>query len=249
MDLREATTTTVNRHPWELARVTALSEIALAYGILSPGVRVLDLGCGDGFLIETLCPALTGPIDALDIHLTAEQLATFAAERPRLAFHNSYQHLASKAYGLITLFDVLEHVDRDADFLRETITRFAAPGARIFCTVPAFHSLFSAHDTFLKHHRRYSLLDLRQLLEGSGLRVIASGYLFGLLLPVRVLTVLAEKLLPAGDAVQGIGHWRQGRLITTLVKAMLELDNRLLIWLTKQGITLPGLTAWALCER
>ncbi len=248
MDLRETQHAIANRHPWELARVKALRTIAETYGVLLPGATVLDLGCGDGFLIEALCPGAAAAIDAVDIHLSAEQLAAFSKERPRLKFHNSYQSLAGKAYGLVTMFDVLEHVEDDVAFLRETMARFAAPGARFFCTVPAFQPLFSSHDIFLKHHRRYSLRSFEQVLGRAGLRVVSSGYLFGLLLPVRGLTVLAEKLLGVADNAPGIGHWRYGRFLTKGIKVLLDTDNLLLLWLGRMGISVPGLTVWAVCE-
>ncbi len=248
MDLRETPASTGNRHPWELARVSALQAIAKAYQILPPGAPILDLGCGDGFIIDTLCPDPTASIDAVDIHLTAEQLMGFSAARPRLHFHNSYQSLAGRQFAVLTLFDVLEHVEDDALFLRETISRFATPGARLFCTVPAFQPLFCSHDLFLKHHRRYSRGSLQQLLATAGLRVVASGYLFASLLPARGLTVLAERLMGASTSTPGIGHWRHGRLLTAIITVLLHADNRTLLWLSRMGINIPGLTVWTLCE-
>lgn len=247
MDLRETPASTVNRHPWELARVTALRTIAETYQLLPPGARVLDLGCGDGFIIDALCSQAMGPIAAVDIHLSVDQLTTLSTARPRLSFHNSYHALAGKEYDVITMFDVLEHVEEDTAFLQETMARFAAPGARLFCTVPAFHSLFCAHDAFLNHHRRYNRHGFQQVLAAAGLRVMASGYLFGMLLPARALTVVAERLLGAADTAPGIGHWRHGHLLTSAIKALLDADNSTLLWLTRRGITIPGLTVWALC--
>jgi len=249
MDLRETIQHALaNRHPWELARAEALRAIADSYGVLLPGMKILDLGCGDGFLIDALCPGSTATIDAVDIHLSADQLAAFTRERPRLKFHNSDQSLLEHSYGLITMFDVLEHVEDEVGFLRQTMERFAAPEARFFCTVPSFQSLFSAHDLFLKHHRRYNLHDFEQALSRAGLRVIGSGYLFGLLLPIRGLAVLVEKFFRAAETKPGVGHWRHGRFLTALVKTLLGADNRLLLWLGKMGIRVPGLTVWAVCE-
>ena len=248
MDLRESHYVTGNRHPWELARVKALRAIGEAYGGLPAAARILDLGCGDGFLIESLFPQATVAIDAVDIHLTAEQVAAFSAERPRLNFHNSYESLIAKGYRLLTMFDLLEHVEDDVGFLRETTSRFAAPGSLLFCTVPAFQTLFSSHDSFLKHHRRYSRRGLQQVLGQAGLRLVGSGYLFGLLLPARALAVLAEKYLGVADTVPGIGHWRHGRFLTLMITALLNGDNQLLLRLSRMGIKFPGLTVWALCE-
>lgn len=248
MDLRESHQLAVNRHPWELARIRALRKIALPCWRLAPGLNVLDLGCGDGFLIDALCPASTDTIDAVDIHLTDEQLSSFAKERPRLRFHNAYHSLSANAYGLVTMFDVLEHIEDDTLFLQETIARFASPGAIFFCTVPAFQRLFSSHDTFLQHHRRYSLAELTALLNRAGLKVISSGYLFALLLPVRAAAVLAEKLFGATDRAPGIGHWPHGTLLTSILTAILAADNLMMQILGTIGIKLPGLTAWAICQ-
>ena len=248
MDLKERHHENGSRHPWELARVKALREIALASGVLAPEVKVLDLGCGDGFLIDGLCPLSVGTVDDVDIHLTADQVATFAAERPRINFHNSERALVEHSYGLITMFDVLEHIEDDALFLRQTISRFAAPGASFFCTVPAFQALYSSHDSFLQHRRRYNLPRLMQLLEKAGLECVCSGYLFSLLLPVRAVAVLAEHLLGMVDPNPGIGHWQHGRLLTALVSKILEVDNLLLLCLGRMGIKIPGLAVWAICK-
>lgn len=247
MDLRETEQTTTNRHPWELARSKALREIILSYRTLGAGDRVLDLGCGDGFLIDALCPPSVAEIDALDIHLTDEQMVSFAAVRPRVRFSNTTLPLVDKGYQLITLFDVLEHVEDDAAFLKEMVSRFASRDALIFCTVPAFNSLYSAHDSFLKHYRRYHLSGLSQLLERSGLRVGHAGYLFASLLPIRAMSVVMEKVFGVAEQAPGIGHWCHGPLLTSLMTELLNFDNSLLRWLGRRGIPLPGLTVWALC--
>lgn len=248
MDLKESYLAATNRHPWELARSKALRKIALLQRNLAPGAKVLDLGCGDGFLIDQLCPPTTGTIDAVDINLTAKQLSTFSTVRPRVKFHNSSDSLSENSYELITMFDLLEHIDDDLAFLQATIARFAKPGALFFCTVPAFQSLFSSHDTFLQHHRRYALPDLEHLLGSAGLKVINSGYLFTLLLPIRALSVFLENLLGTRDNNPGIGHWQHGRAVTLMLTAILDADTLLLSSLGKLGIKLPGLTVWALCQ-
>lgn len=248
MDLRETHHSTGNRHPWELSRIKALRAIACTFDIFRPGVKILDLGCGDGFIIDELSSESAGSIDAVDINLTSEQVLGFAGKRPRVKFHNDYVSLPAKAYGLVTMFDVLEHVEDDDLFVRDIISRFSQSGADFFCTVPAFQSLFCAHDHFLGHHRRYSRGRLHQVLSRAGLSVIASGYLFASLLPVRAGMVVAEKVFGAGTKEPGIGQWRRGPFVTSAITSLLDLDNWTLLWLNKMGITIPGLTVWALCK-
>ena len=56
---------------------------------------------------------------------------------------------------VILLMDVLEHVDDDVGLLR-AYAEPARPGTRFIVSVPAFSWLWSAHDEFLEHRRRYT---------------------------------------------------------------------------------------------
>ncbi len=249
MDLREGRPAAVDRHPWELARVAALRRIAARYRLLNgPDLRVLDIGCGDGFLIDALTEEAGATVDAIDSNLTPERRAELAALHPRLSFHAGYQEVAGRRYHLLTLFDVLEHLADDHAFLQETMAGFARPGGLLFCTVPAFPALFCGHDVFLRHHRRYHRPGLRRLLAQAGLRELGSGYLFGSLLPCRALETLRERLLGASHAPAGLGAWRHGPHLSQVIKRLLEYDNRLLLALNGLGVNLPGLTVWAVCQ-
>ena len=83
---------------------------------------------------------------------------------------------------------------------------------RLLITVPAYQSLFSSHDSFLGHYRRYSNGSLRRLIERSGFKVLDIGYFFGSLLPVRILQVIKERLfgLKPDQPTSGIVTWTGG---------------------------------------
>src|SRR3546814_19735603 len=63
--------------------------------------------------------------------------------------------------------DVLEHVEDDAGLLRTYLDK-APPQAQAVITVPAFQFLWSHHDVFLEHHRRYTLKTLSRVVERAG---------------------------------------------------------------------------------
>src|SRR4051812_25318096 len=63
-------------------------------------------------------------------------------------------------------------------------TRTTCRAARLLVTVPAFQFLWSGHDVFLEHKRRYTLASLHSTIESAGLEIIRSRYFFGVLLPV-----------------------------------------------------------------
>jgi hypothetical protein len=49
--------------------------------------------------------------------------------------------------------------------------------------------------------------------------------------------------------VPGVGGWKRGGNVTKALKTMMNADIRLALALQRVGITLPGLTVWALCRK
>ncbi|HQZ64762.1 MAG TPA: class I SAM-dependent methyltransferase [Planctomycetaceae bacterium] len=87
----------------------------------------------------------------------------------------------------VGLFDVVEHIEDDLQFLqgvRETL----APNGLVFITVPAFAWLWSNEDVHAGHFRRYTLSQLHVLLQKAGFHVEFSSYFFSpLTLPIFLL--------------------------------------------------------------
>lgn len=92
--------------------------------------------------------------------------------------------------GLVLLMDVLEHVDDDSGLLGLWAGR-VPEGALFAVTVPAFSFLWSGHDVFLEHKRRYTLRELEKTVRGSGLEVLGGCYYFGLVFPLAAAMRLA----------------------------------------------------------
>lgn len=242
MDLRECSAGNGIRHPWETARLNALRKILAEE--LPEGGRVLDEGCGDGFIARNLFPSVANrEITAVDINLSPEQAALLTASAPGVNF------LAANPAGefdLILLLDVLEHIEDDAGFLGSLAAGTLAEGGKVMITVPAFKSLYSRHDSYLGHHRRYSLRQLHALAKGCKLAVCSSGYLFSsLLLPKLFLF----KMFGCGKPVRGVGNWKFGKALTSVLEGAFLLENTLLIEAAKLGLKMPGLSAWALCVK
>lgn len=247
MDLRELNERNKRRHPWETSRVTALKSILKE--TLKEGLKVLDVGCGDGFVARELFRG-TGvrDITGVDINLTEAQVNEFSGLGDGIRYLNALPP-EKERYSLILLLDVIEHTPDDLAFLSDLVGKRLSPGGRVMITAPAFNSLMSSHDRFLGHRRRYSLGGIKALAAGAGLEVVSSGYLFTTLLPLRLLSSAAEKILKKRTHAEGVGGWSRSGVLTRLVETVLRADNGISLWLNRLGVVIPGLTGWALCEK
>lgn len=243
MDLKELTRDSLTRHPWETARLRALHRIIRPH--LFNGMKVLDVGCGDGFISRELFSELqTKDITAVDIYLTDDQLMKLNRTRLNISYLNKFPD--SSDFDLLLLLEVLEHLEDDAGFLADLVTRYASPGTKFIITVPAFQSLYGPHDINLGHYRRYGLTDIESLILNQGLNVISSGYLFAsLLLPKYILC----NIFKSGKYSKGVGSWSGSRFKTGFFEMLLNADNHFLLSLAKIGVKIPGLTGWLLCEK
>lgn len=78
--------------------------------------------------------------------------------------------LEDNSVGLVTAFDILEHIDEDYLAAAE-IGRVLKPGGTALIAVPCDMALWSAHDDEVGHVRRYSRPELVSLMHKAGLAV------------------------------------------------------------------------------
>ena len=82
-------------------------------------------------------------------------------------------------------------------------------------TVPAFGFLWSGHDVFLEHKRRYTLSGIEQTLRDAGLEVVKGTYYFGLVFPLAAAVRLATR----GDTQPRSSLKKHGALTNGLLAA------------------------------
>lgn len=186
MDLKEeAALGDVGQHWYYRAKASALSR---AVGDVPRG-HVLDVGAGSGFfsrhLIRTGAAASATCVDPGYPADRDEEEAGVPLRFRRAA--------GAAGAGLVLMMDVLEHVDDDAGLVRDYAAT-AAPGTQFLVTVPAFSWLWSEHDEFLEHRRRYTLRQAEAALRAGGLEVEFGCYFYGTVLPLAMATRFAGKL-------------------------------------------------------
>jgi 2-polyprenyl-3-methyl-5-hydroxy-6-metoxy-1,4-benzoquinol methylase len=259
MDLVEASARAfdaVQRHPWERARLNAVCSLIARHRPLVPGDIVLDVGCGDTYVVEQLARRFPGvQFHAVDTAFTVEMIQHLRGrlQGASVSLHGSLdevQDLPAGSIAMVLLMDVMEHVPDDRAFLHDVaMRRCISPDTRFVITVPAYEWLFSSHDRLLGHYRRYSMPMLMRQIAAAGLTVGEHGRFFGSLLPVRALQTIRERVFGAPSApATGLVSWRSGEAAARVIAAALDLDARLSMALGRAGIQLPGLSHFAVCR-
>ncbi|AYQ38213.1 methyltransferase [Burkholderia aenigmatica] len=155
----------------------------------APGAsRILDVGAGSGFFSKHLLER-TQASEAWCVDTSyADDTDGEAAGKP-IHFRRSVDRFDAD---LVLLMDVLEHVDDDVGLLMQYV-KGAPSGSRFLITVPAFQFLWSGHDDFLEHKRRYTLGGLEDVVRRAGLDVEHGAYYFGLTFPLAAALRLGER--------------------------------------------------------
>lgn len=166
---------------------------ALAGGKL---LTIVDIGSGSGFFALELAKkfgAAIAKVYLVDTGYSAEEMALTQGQK----VEKVHAIPARIENGLVILMDVLEHLESDLAMLQSVKAACVGDNNYFFVTVPAFQSLWSGHDVFLGHYRRYQIPLLRGVLEQAGFRKISNYYLYGGLFPmiwtVRRLDNLKKK--------------------------------------------------------
>lgn len=241
MDLREKSRATRYRHPWEQARAAALLRFAAD---IPPDTQCADIGAGDLFFAAKLAAQSALRVLAVDPAYPGRE------ERDGCRLLCSIAELVPASVDCMFVMDALEHVDDDAAFAA-SLFRVVRPGGHAVFTVPAHPWLFSVHDDFLGHRRRYTRRQFRDLLEAAGFRI---DELFGFFTAPLVVRVCHKLLTHAGipsAPARGVGLWPmpEHHVISRMLTSFLRFDfaaNRALQRVL--GVS-AGLSICARCSR
>jgi len=150
---------------------------------------VLDVGAGSGFFSRAIL-SMPGTVSATCVD------PGYAADRDELIGGKPLlfrRGVDRSEADLVLMMDVLEHVDDDIGLVREYAAKVPR-GVRFVITVPAFMFLWSGHDVFLEHRRRYTLGRIEAVLRAGGLGVERGCYFYGALFPLAAASRLIGRL-------------------------------------------------------
>ncbi len=162
---------------------------------------LVDCGAGTGrFALEASasCTAIAVDDHEESLAIARKHLGTEAVRRGSC----TALPLANAVADVVTALDVIEHVEDDAQAVRE-LARILKPGGVMVITVPAFQALWSDWDVILHHFRRYRRGQLRALLQEAGLEVTRCDYINVLVFPAVWLLRKWRTLFPSAPGAGG----------------------------------------------
>lgn len=175
----------VDGHWWYAARRALLAEV-LADRV-GPGSVAVDAGCGAGGSLAVLDGLGAGLVVGTD--LVPEALANARARVGRatlVASRAEQLPVRSGGADVVISLDVIEHLDDDAAALLE-YRRVLRPGGTLVVSVPAYPGLWSHHDEWAGHRRRYTSETLAIAVGGAGFEIERATHVFSFLVPPAVL--------------------------------------------------------------
>ena len=186
-------------HWWYLGRRRILLRLLDGWVPPVDGRRerqVLDVGCGTGGMLSHL--GRYGDAFGIDMHEQAVRFCrTRGLEHVQLVGDPPYP-FADEQFDLVTVLDVIEHVEDDVAVLKE-ISRVMRPGGILLVTVPAYMSLWGGEDVISHHLRRYRSGQLRERMIAADLEVQRLSYFNTLLFPAVAGIRLARRLSAKSD--------------------------------------------------
>ena len=170
------------RHWWYRARREILADLIRRRIRLPAEARILEIGCGTGHNLMML--KRFGRVDGIEIDPAARMIASGRlGSTIRDAPLPALSGVETRAYDLVAILDVLEHVEEDREAL-VSIAKRLRPGGKILITVPAHPWMWSAHDEVNHHKRRYTRKSLAAVIEAAGLELEMMSWFNSLLFPL-----------------------------------------------------------------
>jgi len=243
LDLKEKITigAEINSHWYYTSKARMMADHVMRLPGARPVECVIDVGAGAGwFSRQMLRDGLACAAVCVDPGYLEDRDETEAG-RP-IAFRCALDAAEIEKIGqvdLVLMMDVLEHVEDDDGLLSHYLNAVPA-GTPFFITVPAFEMLWSAHDVYLEHYRRYTLPRLERTIRDAGAIPVSMHYFFGLIFPAVAMIRLLRRKRPATRSDMA----PISEPLNTMLKGICAVEQKLM-----RINRLAGVSVVALCHR
>jgi SAM-dependent methyltransferase len=182
------------QHWWLVARRKIIASIIDTFG-LGLDSKIMDAGCGNGDNLEFL--SQYGELIAIerDDNALARAQSRQIGKVVKGELPDNFPSAINRENDLIVLLDVLEHINDDEKSL-SILKNWAKSKGKLLITVPAYQFLWTKHDELHHHKRRYTVGQLKKIIENNGWYVNYISYFNSFLFPLALIARLKDKVFP-----------------------------------------------------
>ncbi len=202
----------------------------------SEKVDVIDFGAGNGFFSKELLKRFPEKIETVRLVDIEYEKREVSADGKIV---KSKYVEENERPCVVILMDVIEHIENDEAALRQ-IQKVLKDQPPFFLTVPAFQSLWSGHDIFLEHFRRYKVPHLEGVLKKADFGTKKGYYIFSGIFPLVWLVRSVKNMFRKGEMPASSDMAPLPGPINALLKFYHSIEMRL-----NRGNRLFGLTCVA----
>jgi SAM-dependent methyltransferase len=183
-------------HWWYRGMASITRTLLRRWYSFNNGLRILDAGCGTGAAMTTILAGY-GTVTGLDLSAIALSFSRLRGADRLLQASVTHLPFPAQIFDLITCFDVLYHADVTDDALAlSEFVRILVTGGRVLLRLPAYNWLRSGHDRVIHTARRYTTIQVKDLMLRSGLIIERLTYANMFLFPAVLGKRLTERMFP-----------------------------------------------------
>jgi SAM-dependent methyltransferase len=222
------------RHFWFQARNRIILRIFRRHLARQPRPRVLEIGCGTGYVLQGMAAENRYELTGLEAHIAGLRHARNRLPAVQFVQADARNLPYESAFDAVGAFDVIEHIVED-DAVLASVYRALKPRGIFIVTVPQHMWLWSPTDVQALHKRRYTRRQLSAKLLAAGFDILRYSSFVTTLLPVLYASRLAKRRHSMADSATDGYELEISRVANTLCSAAMRVDEALI----GLGLSLP----------
>ncbi len=221
-------------HFWFRARNRIILRMLRSYLANQMRPRLLEIGCGTGFVLQQLAAENQYQLVGLESHIAGLRHARARLPSVEFVQGDARELPYDSEFDAVGAFDVIEHILEDETVLA-SIQRTLKPGGIIIVTVPQHKWLWSVTDEQAMHKRRYTRRELSAKLLAAGLENLRCTSFVTVLLPVMYASRLKKRRRTKATSESDLYELEISRAANTVCSAAMRIDEALI----GLGLSLP----------
>jgi SAM-dependent methyltransferase len=222
------------KHFWFQARNRIILRIFRRLFACQARPRVLEVGCGTGYVLQGLAAENHYELTGLEAHIAGLRHARGRLPSVEFVQADARNLPYDSAFDAVGAFDVIEHIVED-DAVLAGVCRALKPGGIFVATVPQHMWLWSPTDVQALHKRRYTRRQLSAKLRAAGFDILRCSSFVTMLLPVLYASRLAQRRRSLADCATDGYELEISGVVNTLCSAAMRVDEALI----GMGLSLP----------